>query len=254
VLVCATGASSALRADGSAPILLQDGLEALSDQQPTEARSIFNSIYPRTPEAARAARELRSLDGADDDGTADQDGSNEAPLAPTQSAVSNVEANAQSSATRRAQRAFVMAVGDRVFFAESSFSLGGRARSMLENQSRWLAAHPGLNILVIGRADDGGSAAEARELSLQRAEVVRAKLVEAGVPAPSITIDGRGNSDPVATCHAPLCQAQNRLAETLISVPQGWRSQSAVPDDETDVPAGQGTAVSAQGRDGPLAR
>ena len=49
------------------------------------------------------------------------------------------------------------------------------------NQARWLNARPNLSVVVIGRADDEGDRNAARDLSQQRAEVVRDRLAAAGV-------------------------------------------------------------------------
>lgn len=242
----------ASRAESSPQDLLSHGLEALADDQPTEARAHFErllKVYPKSSEASRAAKELRVLDGGENAGADVADDVDSA----SQQESTTLSAKASGTATQRARRAFVTAVGDRVFFAENSSSIGGRARAMLENQARWLSSHPSLKITLIGRADDGGNAAQSRDLSMMRAEAVRAKLVEAGVAAAVIAIEARGATDPVATCRSPLCQAQNRLVETLITVELdrgGAGGLSAAPG---PAPA-EGRAVSVQSRDGTLAR
>ena len=240
-------------AQGSAQDLLTNALEALADQQPGEARSQFSKLlkaYPASPEAARARKELDQLDR--DDGFEPTGQSGEPDDSEPQQAIPTDQA--LNGATARARRAFVIAVGDRVFFAENSAGIGGRARAMLESQARWLTGHPSLKIVLIGRADDGGSEEQARELSLQRAQAVRAKLIESGVPPASLSTEGRGMSDPVATCRSPLCQAQNRQVETLVSVVS---VSAVVPKSigpQVMPGAGGGTEVSAQSRDSTLAR
>jgi peptidoglycan-associated lipoprotein len=118
---------------------------------------------------------------------------------------------------RRTRNRFLIDVGDRVFFAQNSAVLGGRARAVVESQARWLKKMPSLQVTVVGRAADGGSSKDDADLSLARARAVEAKLIEGGVPATRIRVEARGNTDPVATCANALCQAQNRHAESLIS-------------------------------------
>lgn len=278
VVIGLSALHSPVHAQVSAQDLLRGGLDALVDQQPTEARAHFEKLlqtFPRSPEAVRAAKELHRLDDGDAD-TSDVDAADADADADGVSADSgsgggsdqamgsgrsgnNPAASATSAGRRlntptlRARRAFVTAVGDRVFFAENSAGLGGRARAMLESMGRWLAKHPTLTMTLIGRADDGGSATAAQELSLQRAEAVRAKFVEVGVPASAISVEARGATDPVATCLSALCQAQNRQVEALISVPAGPAGEAATFS-SVSPPVGPGTAVSAQERDGTLAR
>lgn len=266
-LVIAAGlgvANPSARAENGPQDLLSLGLEALADQQPTEARAHFERLlsnYPRSAEAVRASKELTALNGDRDEDASDDGEVSGAPSSDDEGAQgaasasgTSLSSKASGTATQRARRAFVTAVGDRVFFAENSAGIGGRARAMLENQARWLSGHPSLKITLIGRADDGGNAAQARELSMQRADAVRAKLVEAGVAASAISVEPRGAADPVATCRSPLCQAQNRLVETLITVDlEPGRAEGVLGAAPGPANAG-GRAVSVQSRDGTLAR
>ena len=190
--------------------LLQDGVDALRDHRRDLARHIFQNLlvsHPRSPAARKAALELAKLDqGSSSAGStgANGDTSSERPDAEGAEQI------------RKLRFRLVSEVGDRVFFAESSAVIGGRARAILEAQARWLKRSQSIGITIIGRADDGGSSADATALAHQRAEVVRAKLIEAGIASERITIESRGNRDPVATCRTAICQAQNRHAETLL--------------------------------------
>ncbi len=217
--------------------LLQDGIDALNDDRPDLARQIFRNLlssHPRSPAARKAAAELAKLDGnshkepshgADGAGRADVDDEalgSRPDLAPDWTGLApdlapDLEASAER--IRKLRFRLVSEVGDRVFFAESSAVIGGRARAILEAQARWLKRAPSINITIIGRADDGGSSSDATTLARQRAEIVRAKLIEGGVEVERIKIESHGENDPVATCRSALCQAQNRHAETRLRVP-----------------------------------
>lgn len=218
-LACAVFAAALLAPSGAAVAqlgraaqtpqsMLDHGLYALEENQPAAARKIFETLmakHPGTVEAGRAALELEVMNAQTFD-AGDQ------PLAPS----------VQMATVRLAEirREFLLEVGDRVFFAQMSSDIGGRARTMLDHQARWLKKHPDLIVTVIGRADDGGSAQDAASLSTQRAEAVRQRLVSGGVDARRILIDARGASDPLAVCRSALCQAQNRHAETVIGDPK----------------------------------
>ena len=187
--------------------MLQDGLDALSDRQSDLASQLFEQIivnYPGTGEANRAEQELKSLGKGSNASSDADDDEKELPGGTTAEVVAALRLRFSTEA------------GDRVFFAENSAVLGGRARALLESQARWLAKRPEVKLTVIGRADDGGPADEAVQLSLKRAETVRDKLVTSGVAAARITVEGRGTRDPIATCLSVLCQAQNRHAETFL--------------------------------------
>jgi peptidoglycan-associated lipoprotein len=203
--------------------LLQDGIDALKDRRPDLARKIFQNLlasHPRSSAANKAAVELAKLEHKRDPGASrgDAAGSSEGDSEGDSSERPDSERPGAEVAEqiRKLRFRLVSEVGDRVFFAESSAVIGGRARAILEAQARWLKRSQSLGVTIIGRADDGGSSADAMALAQQRAEVVRAKLIEAGISSERIKIETRGNSDPVATCRTAICQAQNRHAETLL--------------------------------------
>jgi peptidoglycan-associated lipoprotein len=183
--------------------LLVDGMDAAADHAVDSARRLFQkliSVFPGSPEASRARRELSALDrngGVDEERAA-------------------IRAD-EAERTAEYRHAFLINAGDRVFFAESSATLGGRARSIIENQARWLKARPNLPVTVIGRADDGGDRRAANLLSTQRAEAVRDRLVAAGLDPSRIGLRPTGNDDKVALCSTSLCRAQNRNAEVFIN-------------------------------------
>lgn len=209
--------------------LLVDGMDAAADHAPDSARRLFLrliDLFPASPEATRARRELSAL----------QNG----PTAEERAAIRVVE----SERTAEYRHAFVISAGDRVFFAESSATLGGRARSIIESQARWLKARPNLTVTVIGRSDDGGDRQSALLLSTQRAEAVRDRLVAAGLSSNRIGLRPTGNDDKVATCSTSLCRAQNRNAEVFINdirdqdpIRSSMRSQSG---QTADSPLGRG--------------
>ena len=213
-MLCDIPGSRAQSSEQPASEMLQDGLDALGEKQTDLATQLFEQLilaYPGTGEADRAEHELVALGGARP--SPRDEASREAPDNEPAIVSSGRDAN-QTLRTK-----FAVEVGDRVFFAEDSAVIGGRARSLIESQARWLKRQPALKITIVGRADDGGTADEERTLSAKRAEAVRDKLVAAGVPISLISIDARAASDPVATCRTTLCQAQNRQAETVLTGP-----------------------------------
>jgi len=183
--------------------LLEDGLDALADRAEDSGRRLLNRVideYPGTAAASRAKRALVALDRGELDPESRQ----------------RLKAD-EAERTAEYRHAFLLDVGDRVFFAENSSAIGGRARNLIEQQAHWLNARPDLSIMVIGRADAEGDGKAARDLSLQRAQAVRDRLVAAGLPQNRIEIKAAGDQDQVATCDGAVCRAQNRNAEVLIN-------------------------------------
>jgi outer membrane protein OmpA-like peptidoglycan-associated protein len=73
-----------------------------------------------------------------------------------------------------------------------------------------------LKVVAIGHSDSGGSAAYNRHLSLRRAEAVRRYLIERGVEPSRLDVEGRGESQPVATNDTEEERAQNRRVELKV--------------------------------------
>lgn len=220
--------------------MLTDGLDAAADHAPESARRLFDRLiaaFPNSPEAARARRAIANLGRSDGAGDAD-----------------DREAIRADEAERTAQyrHIFLVDVGDRVFFAENSAIIGGRARSIIEGQARWLKSRPDLSVTLIGRADDGGDKNAARTLSQQRAEAVRDRLVAAGLGRDRVEIKATGDQDRLALCTSALCQAQNRNVEVLINdwrSDAGWQSSQEAPTRSSRTPlgaAGSGQSPSEQ--------
>ena len=203
--------------------MLQDGLDALFERQRDLAADLFAQLiaaFPGTPEASRAERELSALSDSSTKQRSPEAGADE----PFVQRVSDAEL----------RMTFATEAGDRVFFAENSAVIGGRARALIEHQARWLVKRPDLKVTVVGRSDDGLSVEAARDIAEKRAAAVRDRLVANGVVASRIAIETRGARDPIATCTTPLCQAQNRHAETVIGATSAAglpRSADGIDDD-----------------------
>lgn len=224
--ISVAGAGPATGTAASPGDLLGDAYDALDANRVDLARKIFQTLldaYPRSNEATRAADELANMDAQDGD---------KADVAPpgesraVRELAEEEERRAGASVLpqdeqrlTKARMRFLTDVGDRVFFAENSDSLGGRARAVLEGQARWLKTFDSFHITVIGRAADSGSAQDDAQLASARANAVRARLIEDGVAPERIRVETRGRTDPVATCTAPMCAAQNRHVESLLRYP-----------------------------------
>ncbi|SFV27871.1 peptidoglycan-associated lipoprotein [Hyphomicrobium facile] len=204
--------------------LVEDGLDALSDHAEESGRRLLARVisdFPGSVEAARAKRALAALDRGES--------------TPEERAAIKAGIAERAAEFRRA---FLLDVGDRVFFAENSAILGGRARNIIERQARWLTARPDLTVVVIGRADDGGGRSATEILSLQRAQVVRDRLIEGGIAEARIEVKAAGDADRLAVCDGPMCQAQNRNAEVFI---KEWHFDGSWPKSAMSASSGKGS-------------
>jgi peptidoglycan-associated lipoprotein len=112
---------------------------------------------------------------------------------------------------------FIVNVGRRTFFAESSANLDDTARTTLDKQAQWLLKYPHWKVKLQGFADDPGSVTEQKQLSQKRADAVRNYLVSKGVAAERLKAKGYGRDRLVGDCTDIECTSQNRR---VISNPQ----------------------------------
>ncbi len=135
-------------------------------------------------------------------------------------------------------REFRGSVGDRVFFADRSAELSSRARVAIDAQADWLKRKPGLIVVIEGHADDSGTSDDNMQLSLQRADAVRHRLIELGISTERIRVTAFGRNRTVADCTGSLCAAQNRRAVTVVrpgqpvpaTTPQASRKAESAQD------------------------
>ena len=77
-------------------------------------------------------------------------------------------------------------------------------------------ARAGGEIVVTGHTDRQGSVQANDQLSLQRAQAVRALLIERGFKANLIEAVGRGEREPLVPTEDEVAEPRNRRAELLV--------------------------------------
>jgi OOP family OmpA-OmpF porin len=87
------------------------------------------------------------------------------------------------------------------------------SRSLLANVGTELASLPAGEAVVIGHTDRMGTREFNDRLSLQRAELVRERLVGAGVPRDAISVAGRGEREPVVVTADEVAEPRNRRVD-----------------------------------------
>ena len=104
-----------------------------------------------------------------------------------------------------------------VLFDFGKYDLKSPAREALAKMSGIVIAHPGLKLAVEGYTDSVGSDTFNLTLSQNRADTVRAYLVNQGLDPNTITATGYGKSNPVASNDTSEGRQQNRRVEIIIS-------------------------------------
>jgi outer membrane protein OmpA-like peptidoglycan-associated protein len=118
--------------------------------------------------------------------------------------------------TEDSARGLIVNMSD-VLFDTGSFTLKPTAREKLAKVSGILLAHPGLTLQVEGHTDSVGSDEMNQRLSEQRAGSVRDFLANQGVDSSSITAEGFGKTEPIASNDTPDGRQHNRRVEIVVN-------------------------------------
>lgn len=104
-----------------------------------------------------------------------------------------------------------------VHFETGSDQLTGESRRAIEGILADIAGRPSPEVVVIGHTDTVGRAGIRNdELSRQRAGVVRAMLARQGIPAASISVEGRGSRELLVPTADNVDEPRNRRVEITV--------------------------------------
>jgi len=102
-------------------------------------------------------------------------------------------------------------------FGSSGTTINPQFRPTFEHIAATLAAHPWLEVRIIGYTDNIGDPQQNLTLSVYRAQSVRDALVALGVDAHKITYEGRGDTEPLVSNATEEGRAVNRRVDLLFT-------------------------------------
>jgi outer membrane protein OmpA-like peptidoglycan-associated protein len=100
-----------------------------------------------------------------------------------------------------------------VYFEAGGNALTAESRAALDELRMALASFPAGEVIVTGHTDRVGSVADNDRLSAVRAATVRDLLIGAGVPADRISVQGRGEREPIVPTADEVAEPRNRRVE-----------------------------------------
>jgi outer membrane protein OmpA-like peptidoglycan-associated protein len=118
--------------------------------------------------------------------------------------------------TRDTARGLIVNMSD-VLFDTAKFTLRPLAREKLAKVAGIISGHPGLRLAVEGYTDSVGSDDYNQKLSEHRGESVRDYLTKEGVAGNSVTSQGFGKAEPVASNDTAAGRQKNRRVELVVS-------------------------------------
>ena len=105
-----------------------------------------------------------------------------------------------------------------VLFETGKTDLSPKSESQIHRLADVLIKHPGNQITVVGNTDNIGSDKDNMILSRDRAQSVKAALVNDGVAPKSVISRGMGETQPLVPNDSDEHRAINRRAELKIAV------------------------------------
>ena len=141
----------------------------------------------------------------------------EARIAAERSAAAALESLDQIARVSEESRGLVITISGSVLFATNQHSLLPIAKDKLRDVAQALLEQGDTRIVVEGHTDSRGSAQKNEELSLLRAEEVRAFLISQGIPTDNIRASGLGEQRPIASNETPEGRANNRRVEIVVN-------------------------------------
>jgi outer membrane protein OmpA-like peptidoglycan-associated protein len=106
---------------------------------------------------------------------------------------------------------------DRLLFNTGSATLRPESKDQLRDVAAILKAHPNAQVKIGGYTDNVGPSSSNITLSQERADNVRAQLVNMGVAPSRLTAEGYGEQHPVADNSTESGRAMNRRISMLVT-------------------------------------
>lgn len=102
-----------------------------------------------------------------------------------------------------------------VHFATASATLAGDSQAVLDQTAQALQSNPDWRLRVVGHTDSVGSGAANQQLAQQRANSVMGYLTAHGVSQSRLSVDAKGNTQPVSSNSSDAGRAENRRVELI---------------------------------------
>ncbi len=126
----------------------------------------------------------------------------------------------------RAGEGIIVKFDSGILFDTDQAYVKPEAQTNLNNLATSLQNNPQTDITIIGHTDNTGSAAHNQDLSIRRAQAVKSIITADNVNGSRLTIEGKGDKEPIADNTTPAGRAQNRRVEIVIVANDQMKSQA----------------------------
>ena len=127
---------------------------------------------------------------------------------------------------RREGEAIFINFKEKVLFAFNESDLSNNAEANLLKLSNILDKYPETNIVIIGHTDSKGTNTYNHNLSERRANSVSYYLRNHNISASRVTVQGMGETDPIATNDTDEGRSLNRRVEFVITANEKMKEEA----------------------------
>ena len=126
----------------------------------------------------------------------------------------------------RAGEGIIVNFSSGILFDTDKADVKSAAQTNLQKLAASMQNNPETNILIVGHTDNTGSDAHNMELSIRRAEAVKAVIAANNVNGSRLTVQGKGETEPIGDNNTVDGRSQNRRVEIVIVENDNMKSQA----------------------------
>jgi outer membrane protein OmpA-like peptidoglycan-associated protein len=126
----------------------------------------------------------------------------------------------------RAGEGIIVNFSSGILFDTDKADVKSDAKTNLQSLATSLQNNPETNILIVGHTDNTGTDAHNMELSLQRAQAVKSVIIADNINGSRLTIQGKGETEPIGDNTTTAGRAQNRRVEIVIVANDQMKTQA----------------------------
>ncbi len=131
------------------------------------------------------------------------------------SVINNLEID--PDAVYREDAQVPLSVAETVLFSTGQADVGTQYQDLIDLGVNLMTTQEAVTLTVIGHTDDVGNEQTNLDLSVQRAQATADEFVRRGIDGSRLAVEGRGETEPIATNDTAEGRSTNRRVEFLIT-------------------------------------